>query len=255
MERNARSAYLTEVAWQCQIAMWSFASLKKEIAKRKESMRAFRELLESKQGVLRGADEENGLATIDRAREQTVRSLMYLQSMLAAVGIISEIFWPNTKWGTRAERRAREARGRYLRDRGKISDGSPLHFAPGGARDTRGGLLHIDEMIDNLIVMAPGERVARFDLGDFREIDGWSATGTVRSLDEESYELTVRARASNLQQLNDEVARVFGSLHTRTNIRVEVAEAVGQVMPRTTLSMGTSDEDLFPDRTSKGRSP
>ena len=244
MDPHARNAYMAELAWQCQIAVTSFTALKAELAARKVAAESLRHFVGGKSGLLDAQDKERADELLGQAQGRTIRSLMYLQSFLAAVGIVSEIFWPNTTRGTQAERRARETRGKYLRDWGGLRDDSPLHFAAGRANDIRGGLLHIDEMIDSAVSVAPGKRVSRFDIGHFDELEEWTASDTVRSLDEKSLVFTVRARASNLRDIDIEVNRVFNRVVGVSHVRLVGRPHLTGGQPNVFFSSGTSGEGL-----------
>lgn len=182
MNWHAVNAYLSEIRWQSQIAVRSFEGLKNEISLRRRKMQELADFAADKpsgRDRLAPGDLQRMEGLYEDISTSMVRTLMHLQGILASTGIISEVFWPNTTRGAGVELRARQRRAEEMRRRTRAQDDSALRYRPGGADDARGGLLHIDEMIDRALALTGSRRVERFYLGSF-DVCRRGVTGTPR---------------------------------------------------------------------------
>ncbi len=250
MNRHAINAFMSEIRWQSQIAIWCYDELRNDIALRRRHLKGMNEFLATMPETLADFTPEDRKKAETMAEEistTTIRTLMHLQGFLAAAGVISEIFWPNITKGAPVEIRARERRSRELRSRTKTADDSALRFRPGGADDARGGLLHVDEMIDNALAVGHSQRVDRFMLGSFEgmaESFGWNPSQAVRALDDEKLILAVRARQTDLTAVDAEVRRLNANIRKAVFLRLESVPSRGPGERNVGLSFGTANVRL-----------
>jgi hypothetical protein len=144
-----------------------------------------------------------------------------IQSFLAAVGIISDVLWPSPlrrKGVTTAMMENRVARGARIRLTLSVSEESSLRIRTGGSEDARGDFLHFDQMVEEYSRTHPGPTLVTFDIGS-------SATGTdvdrsraIRRLDEDSLDLWVKERSSNLRGLLQELRQISSRIRFRWSV-------------------------------------
>jgi hypothetical protein len=250
MGRFAWNAYATELRNQAQIGTWAYAALQGTIRRRQRLVRRVLGIFETTKGAP-GPKEAAEIERLSRkAAVLTIRLLMYLQTFLASAGIISTLLWPSSKRGTPAEVRARSHRAEELRRIAGAGKEMAIRFKPGGLDDVRGALLHIDEMIDDVVVLHPGERVEVFGIGGAAGAGLPPASWSVRSLDEDAMILRVMGRESKLKPQAIEMMAILMALRQSSRVSIlKLSEASSQT-GKIAFSWGTASGPVDPRRTS-----
>jgi hypothetical protein len=146
-----------------------------------------------------------------------------LQSFLVAAGIVTSILFPDERArpGVTEERvRARANRGAEMRRILSVGADSPLAALRFRATDARGGLVHVDEMFEELLGV--GDDLVSFQVGAFGRGAPVTRRDSVRQLDEDTLVLRVDSRETPLRGLLDELRRVA------SQIRVDGKETLVQ---------------------------
>ena len=225
MEQPALSTYANEIVYQRQIAQWAFRAMQEAMAAHSVAIRRVHELVAGRPGPLPDAVTASTRPVMLDAIKASVRGLMALQSMLTSAGIVSWILWPNPKkYGSEPEdrRRRRVARGDVLRAMLDVPDDSPLHVIPKGADDVRGGLLHVDEILDDYVARFPDQGVDSFAFGTLDPALGWDPAKVVRVLDDSRWVARIGDRQIELTHIDSELSRVANRL--RADLKVTTLE-------------------------------
>ncbi|HLM91838.1 MAG TPA: hypothetical protein VK424_07320 [Thermoplasmata archaeon] len=220
MDRHASNAYLQEVLRQARIGLWSFEGIRRLSAKKTRLEKLLTEVTSAVKGSPSIEQRADILRLSGRVAAVNARIVMNLQSFLAASGVISAIFWPNQRWGTKAERRMRERRGRELRFLVGMPEKCALRYVPGGVDDTRGGLLHVDEIIDDAVNLNPGGRIDTFVIGRFEDGESMLGSHAVRAFDETGMHLFVGSRDSDLRKIALEMYSTTRALREENRLTV-----------------------------------
>lgn len=220
MDRHASNAYFQEVLRQARIGLWSLESVRRlSVKKSKIEMRLTSTVSEGE--AILSAKQRDEIARLNESLTQvTTRMVLYLQSFVAASGVISAIFWPNPKWGTGAEKKARAKRGRDLRGLAGMPEDAALRYVPGSVDDVRGGLLHLDEMIDDAIALNPGKRVDTLIAMRTTGTTGMLGSGAVRAFDETTLHLYVGNRDTDLTKIAVEMHALLLSMKVTTKVGI-----------------------------------
>ncbi len=168
--------------------------------------------------------------------------LSEVQAFLAATGVIASILWPSPRrFRTESEPTVREriARGAEIRALLGISEESILRTRTGGEEDARGGLFHFDEMIDEFARSMSGRTFVSFDIGSAAEGTAQMRAQAVRWLDEDTLDLWVNGRSTNLRSIKDELERVLGHLSSNAVVRLVMRRDSDHQVASFGMSFGT----------------
>lgn len=136
-----------------------------------------------------------------------------LQSFLVAAGIITALLFPDerTRPGVSEARIAeRKGRGAEICRILSVDKDSPLAKLRVRATDARGGLVHVDEMFEE--VLGVGDELVTIQVGDFGKGAPIERPDSARRLDENSLVLRIRERETDLRALLAEIKRVASQI-------------------------------------------
>jgi hypothetical protein len=180
--------------------------------------------------------EQENFANLQRdAADRLVDILLYLEAYLVAAGSISGLLFPTRRDDPPGSALRRARRAEHLRGQLDVAEDSPLRIRATSGGDVRGGLVHIDEMID-VYGSAQGQAdVLPFEVG--REaVRGERIPGNfLRFLDDSTMVLKVGDRVANLRETRDEIRRIAG--------RIQLSA---------TLSLLMTDQEVPPGAASTG---
>lgn len=157
---------------------------------------------------------------------RVLRILTRLQSALAAAGVVSMILWPSERGSSQDVKRRRQ-RGQELRRMLGIGDDSPLRVQHHRSNDARGGLLHVDEMLEDYLDRHPGREVRPLSIGVLESAEGWNPDGAVRTLDEETLILRVNGRTCDLKVLKQALWELASKVTVNARVSVVRYRRVG----------------------------
>ncbi len=123
------------------------------------------------------------------------KTFMYVQALLAHVCQASRLLWP--------ARAASKERGERLRKELKLGDECPLNL-----RDARARLEASDEHFEDWLATMETPGYLDFNIMPVGSISGFKQDTFQRSLDPDTYKLTLRNEAWDLRRLADELHRV-----------------------------------------------
>jgi hypothetical protein len=147
--------------------------------------------------VNEGADSGR-VETDEELQDRTIRVFEGLQSFLAAVGVVSEIFFPSN--------RGDAARAEYLRATYEVSVGSPL-----ANKQVRHAFLHSGERLDTFLRDRPNRRtpIGPFSIGPLPgRAPSPGASSFLRIFDTSNWRIVVEGRELDLPTLFAELQRI-----------------------------------------------
>jgi hypothetical protein len=149
-----------------------------------------------------------------------------IQNVIAAAGIVASILWPDRPHRklTEEQSREREARGTNLRTKLGVDGDSLLNYKLAREKDVRGGLLHVDEMIEEISWEQGGDSLLTFVSGPISTIPKEVLDSTVRWFDEENYVLHVKDRELPLRVLLGEVRQIGRHLRLQAKVRLQLTK-------------------------------
>ncbi|MCI4357716.1 MAG: hypothetical protein L3J95_05065 [Thermoplasmata archaeon] len=211
MPTDVNLPYALEIRLQGAAAKVAFDRLEAELAARSRLGEEVRRIRDQGGPPPLQAEQEEYASLLRQMANKVPRILEALQSFLAAAGIISMTLWPDTRSrpGLSSEDlAARKSRGEQLRQLLELSDESPIHLLRRKATDPRGGLLHVDEMLDEVTMGSAPDTVVTFQVGRLSDRSGWAPESTVRWLDEQTLIVHVNERETGLRPILDEITRI-----------------------------------------------
>ncbi len=183
-----------------------------------------------------------------------------IQSFLAAVGIVASILWPSIqpRRGVTKERIAhRMGRAQEIRQILSVSENSPIRTRTRGRDDARGGLLHFDEMVEEFIATHPSRKVVTFDIGSSRAGTDSGRSDAIRWLDEDTLDLWVNGRRSNLREVREGLQQTLSHLNISGRVDYIFTNAplpTGDVPIGFSVAAGAEDTPSVSKRRSPRRS-
>ncbi len=227
MDRNLETAFGMEVRFQAVCAEKAFEAIEQCLARRRELTQEIARLEPYVEHGLT-AERDALLARSQDMVNETGLTLLHLQAFLSAAGVLSSVFWPSLVHATAAERKARVERSACLRGRFEVGDESPLHIRTGKSGDARGGLLHVDEMLEDYAARHRSDALTILDVGRSESRDGWDPDGALRTLDEVTMVLRVNGRSCDLLKLRDEIRRVGSKIALTGNLSWKTFPGMGR---------------------------
>jgi hypothetical protein len=200
------------------LANRAFSNLERLLAERRSLMDRVSEIVRAG-GPQPLQLEQEAFANLNLdAGNRLVDILLYLEAYLVAAGSISGLLFPSHRDVPTGSVERRSRRAELLRDQLAVTEDSPLRIRPTSDGDARGGLVHIDEMIDVYGSGQPEADVFPFEVG--REaVRGERTPWTfLRFLDDSTIVLKVGDRTANLRQIRDEIRRIGARIQVSASL-------------------------------------
>ncbi len=199
------SPYAIELKFQLLAADVAFKSLESRIADRKAIFSEIAGELKAGGPPPIKVEQEAFRRKVQKSANLAGPILGDVQSFLAAVGVVESILWPSEahyRDETAADRAARIERGKTIRNLLRVPDGSPLETTTRGEDDARGGMLHFDEMIDEMVRGRGAQGNVSLEIGSAERGTATRRDEAIRWLDEDTLELWVGGRHRNLRDVH-----------------------------------------------------